>query len=182
MNQSRSAEEIAKRVLILQCVIAAAHGVSRYDVLGWLAKEKLMSFASEAESAFLHDLNPTQSKQYRMQWMAEAQFTLMWAIGMISNLPEPTAKCDTGAIHKIIPGLFESTTPFIASAVKRRDVEIEAAESQIYDIHVDVRQAIRHGSTPPHGYDKDVVFFRHYAFVWLTDFEINNWDAVTPDT
>lgn len=116
-----------------------------------------------------------------MQWMAEAQFVLMWAIGMIPGLSEPDTKCDTKAIHKVIPALFTSTAPFIASAVKRSDDEIEAEENRIHDIHVDVRQAIRHGKPAPHGYDQSVVFFRHYALVWLTDLDFDNWDAVTPD-
>jgi hypothetical protein len=182
MKQSRSAEEIAKRVLVLQCVIAAAHGVSRDDLLEWLMEEDLMASVSKVESAFLHDSNPTEKARNRMQWMAEAQFTLMWAIGMISTLPEPKSRCDTAAIHKVIPGLFKSTKPFIADAVKREDEEIEDVEYRTYDIHVDVRQAIRHSKPPPHGYDKDVVFFRHYALAWLTDLDFESWDEVTPDT
>jgi hypothetical protein len=81
-----------------------------------------------------------------------------------------------------MPGLGESTSPFIESAVLRSREEIKREEANIYDIHCRVDQAMRKGSEIPEGYDKDVVFFRHYGFCWIRGYCGQAWDEVTPDT
>lgn len=182
LDKPRTAQEIARRVIVLHCVIAAAHGVAKDDITEWLKEEQLWNELTPRELAFMtRDEHPRQEVIW-MTWFVEAQVALLWSIEKLNELPPPTKKCDTGLVVAAMPDLFETTAPFIESAVLRSAAEIEREEETIYDIHCRVNQAIRKGEEIPEGYDKDVVFFRHYGLSWVMAYCGQSWDEVTPDT
>ena len=182
LDTPRTADQIARRVIALHCTIAAAHGVSRDDITDWLKEEQLRDELSQRELNFIaNDENPRKEVIW-MTWMVEAQVALLWSIGKMDALPEATGKCDTGLVIAAMPGLFESTSPFIESAVLRSRDEILREEASIYNIHCSVDQARRQGKETADGYDKDVVFFRHYGLCWVRGYCGQSWDQVTPDT
>lgn len=178
----RNAEEIARRTILLHCTVAAAHGVSKQDIAQWLQIEKLHAELTPREARFMAAAAPAQNEVTWMSWLAEAQFVLLWSIGKIGQMPLPISKCDTGLILKVMPGLFTTTNPFILSAKLRASGELEVEYERIYDIHCTVRGALRKGAQPPNGYDKDVVFFRHYALNWITGYCGQAWDEIRTDT
>ena len=180
-DKPRTAQEIARRVIALHCVIAAAHGVSKDDITEWLKEEQLWNELTPRELAFMtQDEHPKQEVIW-MTWLVEAQVALLWSIRKLDELPPPMRKCDTSLVIAAMPGLFETTSPFIESAVLRSVEEMEREEETIYDIHCRVNQATREGEEI-RGYDKDVVFFRHYGLSWVTGYCGQAWDEVTPDT
>jgi hypothetical protein len=182
LDTPRTAHEIARRAIVLHCAIAAAHGVSKDDLTEWLQEERLWNEVTPRELTFFtQDRNP-RKEVIRMTWLVEAQVALLWSVGKLVALPQPTGKCDTGLVIAAIPGLFESTSHFIESAVLRGREEIEQEEANIYDIHCRVDQATRKGEEIPDGYDKAVVFFRHYGLCWVRGYCGQSWDEVTPDT
>jgi len=182
MDTPRNAEEIARRAIALHCAVAAAHGVSKTDVTQWLQEEGLQAELTPREVMFLAGASPSKKDVGWMSWCVEAEFALLWSIQKIPKLPVPTSKCNTGLVMAAMPGLFEATESFIRSAVLRTAAEIEEEYERIYDIHSSVRDAMRHGAPIPDGYDKDVVFFRHYGFNWITGYCGQSWDEITPDT
>ena len=176
----RTAEEIARRAIALHCAVAVAQGVSQKQVSKWLRAEELWNELTPRELKLFSD--PPTPKEIRwMSWLVEAQFALLWAIKKLSSLPKPTAKCDTALVMAAMPGLFEPTLPFIESAVLQSRTTILKAEAKLYDIHCQVDQATRHRKPIPGGYDKDVVFFRHYGLCWVRGYCGLDWDDVTPD-
>ena len=178
----RTAREIARRSIALHCAIAAAHGVSKDDITEWLKEEQLWNEVTPREMTFIsEDLNDDKEIVW-MTWLVEAQVALLWSIGKLDELPPASAKCDTGIVVGAMPGLFEPTAPFIASATLRSAKDIEREEEIIYDVHCRVDQAVRKGKRIPRGYDKDVVFFRHYGLSWVSGYCGQSWDEVTPDT
>lgn len=183
LDKPRTAIEIARRVIVLHCVIAAAHGVSKQDITEWLNEERLWDELTPHELKFMKQEKLfNQQDRWRLTWFAESQLVLLWSIGKLNEIPSPTKKCDTKIVVDAMPGLFEETLPFINSAIRRSDEDIENAEENIYDIHCRVGQAIRKGEETPEGYDSDVVYFRHYGLAWVTGYLNQSWDQVTPDT
>jgi hypothetical protein len=182
LDTPRTADEIARRAIALHCTIAAAHDVSKDDLTEWLKEERLWNELTPKELTFFRkDRNPRKEVIW-MTWMVEAQVALLWSIKKLDALPEPTGKCETGIVIAALPGLFESTSPFIESAVLRSRPKIKREEARIYDVHCRVDQATRKGEEIPDGYDKDVVFFRHYGLCWVRGYCGQSWDQVTPDT
>lgn len=182
LDMPRTSEEIARRAIALHCTIAAAHGVSKDDITEWLKAEALWNELTPRESTFFRK-SPNPRKEVNwMTWMVEAQVALLWSIGKLDALPQPTGKCDSGLVIAAVPGLFAPTSPFIASAALRSRAKINREEAKIYDIHCRVDHAKRKGAEIPGGYDKDTVFFRHYGLCWVRGYCGQLWDEITPDT
>ncbi len=181
IDTPRTALEIARRVIVLHCVIAAAHGVSKQDMQEWLLEEHLWAELTPWELQFMTQSEPSEKAVIRMTWFVEAQAVLLWSIGKLDDLPPPTQKCDTGLVIAAMPDLFEPTAPFIDSALLRPAEAIEREELISYDIRGHIHQAIRKGQAIPEGYDMDAVFFRHYGFNWVLGYCGQSWDEVTPD-
>ncbi len=180
-DKPRTAHKIARRAIALHCAIAAAHGVSKQDINEWLLEEQLWNELTPHELIFMAQDEHPANEVMRMTWLVEAQVVLLWSIRRLNELPPPTGQCDTGLVVAAMPALFETTSPFIETAVLRSTKEIERAEETIYDIRCRVGQAICEGGEIPNGYDKDVLFFRHYSLSWVTGYCGQSWDKVTPD-
>ncbi len=178
----RTGNEISRRVIVLHCIIAAAHGVPKENITEWLQEEGLWDELTPREIKFMtQDENPDKEISW-MTWLVEAQVALLWAIGKLDHLPPLSMKCDTGPVVEAMPGLFESTKPFIESAVLRGVEVLKLEEEKLYDIRCDLAQAIKKGKKAPGGCDKDVAFFRHYGLSWVVGYCNQAWDEITPDT
>jgi len=176
----RTSSQVARRSLALYAAVAAAHGVPRNELIAWLNKEGLTAELSPRELIFLTEPNAVEKERIWMTWFAEAEYVLLWSSGKVQGLPPPTSKCDTDQIIAAVP-LWASTDSFISSA-ELREKQVKTEAEKIYDMNVEVRKARRQGEPIPNGYDKDVVFFRHYAFNWITGYCGQTWDEITPDT
>lgn len=178
VDTPRTAREIARRVIVLHCVIAAAHGVSKSDIAQWLQEEQLWDELTPRELKFLAQKKNSIKETNFMTWMAEAQAMLLWAIQKLEKLPLPTEKCDTRPIVDAMPGLFETTIPFIESATLHSAKKIEQTEESIYELHC---QVCKVGQTGQPANLKDILFFRHYGMSWVIGYDGQSWDEVTPD-
>lgn len=178
----RTAGEIARRVLVLHCVIAAAHGVSRDDLTKWLKDEELWEAASPLEQRFLSNSAPSDKEIINATWRVEAQVALLWAIGKIFGLGSLSEQCDTGPMVDGIPELFSSTKEFIDSAMLRKPDVIGEEYEKVYDSHWKARDAVRRNLPIPDGIEMGIVQERHYGFNWLTGYCGQEWDEITTDT
>src|SRR5579859_5700455 len=94
VGEIRSADEVARRCLALYAVIAAGHEGPRDELLGWLRREKLWDSVSPVEASFLQSDAPTQQQRVNATWRTEALAPLLWALGLVPELPPPTGLYD----------------------------------------------------------------------------------------
>lgn len=181
LNKARTSYEIARRAIALHCVIAAAHGVPREEISEWLEQEHLWDEITPRELAFFNQDEHPKKEIIWMTWLVEAQVSLLWSIGKLEKLPSLIHPCDTGLIIANMPNLFDKTSYFINSSVLRNTIEIDQELDVIYDAHCRVNQAVRDGEAISESY-KNVIFFRHYGFNWVSGYCGQSWDEVTPDT
>ena len=85
VEQIRSADEVARRCIVLYAVLAAGHGEPRDELVSWLRREDLWDAVSPKESEFLLAESPTQRHRINATWRAEALFPLLWSLGLISE-------------------------------------------------------------------------------------------------
>ena len=198
VDQVRSADEVARRCIILYAVLAAGHDEPRDQLVAWLGREGLWQAVSLKESEFLLSESPTREQRIHATWRAEALFPLLWSLGLIDELPIPQQLCDVQLIRSVLPPLLASVGEFISTAQLRSDSEIHDANEEIYQIHWRVRDAqLRSQPTPPgklprmphedcvppaESYHSGVVQERHYALNWLIGYCGQDWDDVTTDT
>ncbi len=198
VEKIRSADEVARRCVVLHGVLAAGHNVSRGEIAQWLRREQLWDFVSPAERSFLLSEAPAQEQRNGATWRAEALFPLLWSLGLIPELPSPQQICDVQIIQRVLPPLFEPVAEFISSARLRSGSEIHAANEKIYQIHWRIRNARLRGQPtspgqlprmphedcdpPAESYDAGVVMERHHALNWLIGYCGQDWDDITTDT
>lgn len=198
VDQIRTADEVARRCIVLHGVLAAGHDVPRDQIVTWLRGEGLWDVVSPTESAFFLSESPTQQQRVNATWRAEALFPLLWSLGLIPELPSPQQLCDLQVIQRVLPPLFEPVADFISSAQLRSDSEIQAANEEVYQIHWRVRDARLRGQPtlsgklarmphedcdpPVESYDAGVVQERHHALNWLIGYCGQDWDDISTDT
>jgi hypothetical protein len=198
VEQIRSADEVARRCIVLYAVLGAGHGEPRDKLIGWLRGGGPWEAASPKEREFLLSESLTQQQRINATWRAEALFPLVWSLGLISEMPIPQQLCDVQLIRSVLPPLLGPVSEFISTARLRDDAEIYDANEVIYQIHWRIRNAqLRDQPTPPgklprmpvedcqpavESYNASVVQERHYALNWLIGYREQAWDKVTTDT
>ncbi|PQO47705.1 DUF4272 domain-containing protein [Blastopirellula marina] len=175
-----SAAEIARRAIILHCVVAVGFGVDGGEVLAWLESQGLTDEISPQELALFQAETPSDEDSAGAQWRMEAEWALLWTIGKVATLGLPTRTCDTAQlVDEIMPGLGTPIDDFVQSAQLRSPGEIEAEHDRHYNLHCYVRQAMK-SKQVPRDLNYVVLWQRCYAFEWL--YSSAEWDEVQVDT
>jgi hypothetical protein len=177
---ARSAREIAVRAVILQGIVAVGHGVSPEPVSEWYHEQRIWSAVSPMERAFLRNPAAMEPQRNRLCWHAEAEWTLLWAIGKVEAPGLPTQVCDSRRlVDEIIPALGDSISGFVAGAKLVHPGLLLAEDDRTYDLWCRVCAARRAGTRLPADLNYDVLRERRYAFEWLDGNQ--KWDEVTCD-
>jgi Domain of unknown function (DUF4272) len=180
-DELRTAEEIARRSLVLGALISTVYGVSISDVCSWLKAENLWEELSPDELAYIE--NPANNRaQINLSWHSEALVVLLWSINKISSLPPLTIEVDTTLIKAVLVSPPHSTKQFISSAYLRDEEEVLREYETVYESHWSVRDSKIHNKPIPNNLNPSVVYERHFGFNYVTGYCSLNWDDITCDT
>ncbi|WP_068688496.1 DUF4272 domain-containing protein [Culturomica massiliensis] len=140
------------------------------------------AFLTPMEMAYIQDAESEERQRIQFAWRYECCAVLLWAAGVVEELPYPSEICDV----PVIAGLFwqhKGIDDLLSKGIPRTDAEIlDAADLTLrYDwACVDARV---HGKEAPGALDGGVVMERHYVFDWLTGVEGDTaWDDICPHT
>lgn len=180
----RAAIDVAARTLALFIVAVKAEGLAHghhgtapvLEVLGKSAWKGL----TPAEQAFERARTPPQQDVVNFLWRYEAIFLLHWALGLVDELPYPSAICDVPALAERV--VARPAEEFIAAARLRPVGAILEALDQHFRWHWAARQAHLDQQPPPGNLDLSVITERHHALNWLVRFEDRDWDDVDTPT
>ena len=132
---------------------------------------------SPEERAFLDAEPPGRQTIVNMVWRYEALGALMWSIGLLPELPLPTALVDVPRVARIMLDL-DPTQPVSL----RPDAEILDSLDLTFRLHWAATNARVTNKPPPADLDGGVIQERHHALNWLIRFEGAAWDDVTTPT
>ena len=194
----QSAEEVARRTMVLWAVELRAESAPRALALAIVEKLNLWKSVSPLERAFLENERPDPDECRRLVWRLESIWVLLWVLGHIEQLDWPSGMCDVPKLVRLVSPR-ENDPAFIASARLRPAAEILDAQDLIMRIHWAIRDAyLNQGGMLPVGLnwtqDDDwipaslsaevgVVEQRHYTLNWLVNFlNPENWDCVDTPT
>jgi len=171
-----TADEVARRILVLSAQIAISYGAERPALIEYLKSHALWEAASQRERALLEKERYTPQEEIDATWLTECVQVLAWGLGFVQL--DPFRACDPDlASH--VPTPRASPAEWIAAARLRPFEEIYGQCDLLYCLHWAVREAQRHGEPPP--VDGGVILERHRAINWLAGVE-RDWDEVTTDT
>lgn len=177
----RTAEEVARRALVLSAVITVAYGASTRGILDWLVKEGLQDEISAREKEFLCG-RVSEQDRIDLTWRVEALQVLLWCINKVDSLSHISSQCDTELMKPAIVFPPESTAEFVSSSTLRDEEEIYYEYEKSYQAHWAIRDAQIYDKEMPDGVDPGVAYERHYAFNWVLGYMGQAWDEITTDT
>ncbi len=176
----RSAQDVARRAIVLYNVAALANGIEKQKVVEALKKAGVWDSVAPSEKAFIEAAAPTKQQTINATWRVEGLWVLLWALRKVETLDFPAQHCDPQNIHPLIPRA-DRAQEFMDSARLRDPEEILDETDKIYRIHWAVREAQLNDKAMPADLNSGVVVERHYALNWLTWYE-DEWDDITTDT
>lgn len=176
----RTAEEVAKKVIIWYALIGIIFYDHPEEIVYWIKSEGLWDELSPREKDFLMLFINTdadvQSREQQalsnsMAWRAEGIQILLWSLGMLEHLQWPEEKWDGSEMHEIIPGLGESTQPFIEQASLRSTEQILDCVDLHYRLHMMMQESEEGPDEILTSFNPMIVYERIHALAWLV-----NWD------
>lgn len=178
--QPRTAEEVSRRVIALVLVSVRAFNIDSPPSTEWAKELGISSLLSEQEASFFSDPEPARQTVVNFTWRSEALVPLMWALGVIDEMPPLNQQVSWGDIGCMDP-LFEDPQAFITSARLRPPEDIEALEADLFHQHWRVRDAQYRQVPVPEDLNASIVYERRYAASWLVGYG-DDWDEVPTDT
>jgi hypothetical protein len=160
-------------------VAAKGEGVPQ-DQLERVIKDKgINSFSpKEQQTMALPELDDNQ-KVYST-WRYESLNVLLWALNKVDELVYPSQICDVPTMV----GLFMQVTrqEFEESCTLRSKEEILDELDKIYRMNWACVDARIKGQQVGGNINPSIVYERHYALNWLTNYMNQVWDDVSTDT
>ena len=175
----RDEQAILDRIYALYLLLGRAQGVDA-DKLATVKAELNIDQLSYAEEVLLADEAPTEQALINAWWRIESLQVLLWALGHLEELPPATDSCHPEEIFALVQQ--QSREDFTAASQLQPAGEILDATDLVYQQHWAVVDARLKGQEPPGGLHPGVVYERHYALNWLTNYGNADWDDVTTDT
>ena len=176
----RPAQEVAKRVLALIAVVDKAQNQSTDELTRWVSKHKIAEYFSPKEADFFKRSAPSQDEVANQSWRAEALVPLVWALGLIDELPPLNIQISWANIPALNL-ICKDPEAFIKRASLRPKKDLDRAEEDLYHQHWRVRDAQLHRKQMPEELDPGIVYERRYASSWLVGWG-DDWDNVATDT
>lgn len=177
----RTAQEVARRSLVLFAVAEVGLGAPRDSVVASLRRTGLWDSASPTERRFLMAPSPPRQAVIDASWRFEALWPLLWSLGHVEALDVPRKVIDVQRVERLLLPSLADPRKFVGEARLRPVPEILDETDLVYRTHWAVRQAGIDGEEPPAGLHPGVVVERHYALNWLT-YYAEEWDDITTDT
>ncbi|EJR79298.1 hypothetical protein IK7_03779 [Bacillus cereus VD156] len=187
--QLRSREEITKRAVALLIVIQYACDVAQEGDLK-TSKEFVMELLNQfdvvesltmQERNFLNSEEPDEKEAIQIAWQYEAQWVLLWSIGLVNTLKFPKEICDCHYAIKLVSDC-SSFNEFYQKTKLRNAEEILDEADLIYRLHwacvhdrINAREATA-------GMHESIVIERRRGLFWLINYKNEDWDYISMDT
>ena len=176
----RPLEEVVKRAIALNLISRRADGESAEWFTEKVTQYQLEEVISEEENIFNEDDSPEDYILIMFSQRMEACWLLLWALRLLPDLSRPDNFASAGRANEIVDS--RSIDQFLIEAKLRSKSEILDALDLHFRYHWAVVDAELYGKKSPTGLKPDVVYQRHYALNWLTQYREQEWDEITTDT
>ncbi|WP_210805287.1 GNAT family N-acetyltransferase [Ideonella paludis] len=178
----RDAQTIARRALVLMCVVAIALGDDKQKLVAWLRSSGLWVELSPNELDFITADEPNERQVINASWRSEALLLLLWSLDLVPKIPAATEVCDPAAFKALLPPwVQESATQFIEGARRRSDESLWEMSNELLDLHWTARDARINDRDCPN-VNIGIIQERHHGINWIIGYGGAPWDEVATDT
>lgn len=179
-SKRRTSEEVVNRAVALCVVALKGEGLEQAVIDQIVEAYGVAPFLTPDELAFIAEPEPDDFDRIQFVWRYEAYAVLLWAVGLLDELPRPDVICDVPKVAGLLGELGRDG--MLERAALRPQAELLDAADLIYRYHWAVRDAGLNGREMPAGLERGVVIERHHALNWLIGYMDQAWDDVSTDT
>jgi len=170
---------IIERAYALLTIAARGEGVEKEQLNRVIQDKQIKEFTSKETGILAKDDLTDNEKAYAI-WRYESLTVLLWSLGFVDKLTFPTEICD---VSKVVGMIIKPSRQDFEQAVQlRAKEEILEELDKIYRMHWACVDARLKGITPTGNINSSVVYERHYALNWLTNYQNDAWDDVQTNT
>jgi hypothetical protein len=177
----KTAQEIARRCLILYCVALSGRSNSR-GLAEWLQREDLWDDVSPAERSLLTTAEPTEQQRIYASWRWESWQVMLWSICKLATLPPFSEALKPEQLIALMPEPGSETKSFVASATLRLREEIDEQLDAAIHTHWQMRNERPKRIHKAPAMIPGVVLERQWALEWIENFDDVPWDEITLNT
>lgn len=175
----RSKQEIIERAYALTLLAAKGEGVPT-EHLEKVKTDLSINGLSPEETRIYAATELTDQQKANATWRYESLQVLLWALGLVEMLPYPSDICDVSTLVGLV--IRQTREVFESKAVVRSTAEILDELDKTYRLHWACVQARLTRQQPGGGINSSIIYERHYALNWLTNYMTQEWDDVSTDT
>ncbi|MFK7935204.1 MAG: DUF4272 domain-containing protein [Saprospiraceae bacterium] len=175
----RSQPEVTERVYALMIIAVKGEGIPQSHLEKAIAEKQITSFSPQ-EQYLYQKAQFNEQEKANATWRYESLATLLWALGQLDSIPYPSAICDVKTVVGML--MQPSREVFTASAKLRSTAEILDELDKVYRMHWACVDARLKGEMSTGQLNASVIYERHYALNWLTNYREQEWDSVSTDT
>lgn len=187
--QFKTQEDIARRAVALLIVIQYACDVAQGEdineskefIVNMLNRFGVEEYLTENESKLLQADEPTMTEAVNISWQYEANWVLIWALGLVDILDFPDQVCDCNYAIKVVSSC-ETFEQFYLKTKMRNEEEIMDEADKIYRLHWACVNSRVNGQEAPRGMDESIVMERRRGLFWMMGHRDEQWDDITMDT
>ena len=175
----REIDEIVDRAYALLIVAAKGEGIEQLYLDKMIERMGISKF-SPRESEIVRSAQLTEQDKAYATWRYEGLYVMLWVLGKMRELKFPDEICDVQEVVGLM--VAHSREEFQDSVQLKPVTEILDELDKVYRMNwacVDARIKGEQVSGP---IIPGVVYERHYALNWLTNYQNQAWDDVQTNT
>ncbi len=175
----RSADEIIDRAYALMVTAAKGEGIEQQHLEKLIHDKKIDSLSPKESNIFQMENLNDQDRAYAT-WRYESLYVMLWALGKMDKLKFPNEICD---VQAIVGALIKTNKEELKNSIQLKSAsEILDESDKIYRMSWACVDARIKGEQVAGNINPSIIFERHYAINWLTNYQNQDWDDVSTDT
>ncbi len=175
----RNQKEVIDRAYALLIIAVKGEGIEQEHLRKTIEAKNIDSFSPKETYIYQAESLTDQERAYAT-WRYESLYTILWALGIFDELKYPNEICD---VQGIVGKIFTPTRAEFESSVKLRSKsEILDELDKTYRMNWACVDARIKGEEASGNINPSIVYERHYALNWLTNYQNQDWDEVQTNT
>jgi hypothetical protein len=178
-GKTRSLKELIGRASVMSGMLRLHFEVPFPVIRDWIDSNDLSAYLSDREKGILSREVLSEQESIDLNWYIESLWALMWAGGLVEELPFD--ECADDRMAGMCPNpLSEDTSKFSKTMKVRGREEIRDMLDLYYCLHWYTEDR-RINEEDAEGFDADIIMERRKALEWVFDKKLD-WDDVPMDT
>ena len=178
-TKMRSTDEIIGRAFALMVTAAKGEGIEQQHLVKLIESKKIDSLSKKESEIFQMENLNDQDRAYAT-WRYESLYVILWAMGKMDELKFPSEICD---VQAIVGALIKTNKEELKNTIKLKSASNILDElDKTYRMNWACVDARIKGEQVEGNINPSIIFERHYALNWLTNYLDQDWDNVTTDT